>query len=161
MFLFYVLSFFKKGDTIQGGTLFKGGHYLRKYGSLHENPQRLKPFDALDLDCKCTTNNFCLICNSNKQFWTRFCCCQLQNILCQNNQIQRVYLKSNMYDNHEMLLLCRYFVVKTHYAGHFFFQPTQGDGECENMFVLTFCTVPIDRIISIKNARACVSMDFI
>ena len=26
MFLFYVLSFFKKG------TLFKGGHYLRKYG---------------------------------------------------------------------------------------------------------------------------------
>ena len=25
MFLFYVLSFFKIGDTIQGGTLFKGG----------------------------------------------------------------------------------------------------------------------------------------
>ena len=25
MFLFYVLSFFKKGDTVQGGTLFKGG----------------------------------------------------------------------------------------------------------------------------------------
>ena len=24
MFLFYVLSFFKIGDTIQGGTLFKG-----------------------------------------------------------------------------------------------------------------------------------------
>ena len=43
MFLFYVLNFFKKGDTIQGGhysrgdtiqgwTLFKVGHYLRKYG---------------------------------------------------------------------------------------------------------------------------------
>ena len=32
MFLFYVLCFFKKGDTIQGGTLFKGGHYLRKNG---------------------------------------------------------------------------------------------------------------------------------
>ena len=32
MFLFYVLSFFKKGDTIEGGTLFKGGYYLRKYG---------------------------------------------------------------------------------------------------------------------------------
>ena len=32
MFLFYVLSFFKKGDTIQEGTLFKGGYYLRKYG---------------------------------------------------------------------------------------------------------------------------------
>ena len=30
MFLFYVLSFFKKGDTIQGGTLFKGGYYLAK-----------------------------------------------------------------------------------------------------------------------------------
>ena len=32
MFLFYVLRFFKKGDIIQGGTLFKGGHYLRKFG---------------------------------------------------------------------------------------------------------------------------------
>ena len=28
----YVLNFFKKGETIQGGTLFKGRHYLRKYG---------------------------------------------------------------------------------------------------------------------------------
>ena len=37
MSLFYVLSFFKKGDTIQGGTLFKGGHYLRKYGMLLNN----------------------------------------------------------------------------------------------------------------------------
>ena len=27
------VPFFKKGDTIQGGTLFKGGHYLRKYGT--------------------------------------------------------------------------------------------------------------------------------
>ena len=35
MFLFYVLSFFKKGDSIQGGTLFKEGDYLRKYGTLH------------------------------------------------------------------------------------------------------------------------------
>ena len=32
MFLFYVRSFFKKGDTIQGGTLIKGGLYFRKYG---------------------------------------------------------------------------------------------------------------------------------
>ena len=32
MILFYGLRFFKKGDTIQGGSLFKGGHYLRKYG---------------------------------------------------------------------------------------------------------------------------------
>ena len=34
MFLFCVLSFFKKGDTIQEETLFKGGLYLRKYGNL-------------------------------------------------------------------------------------------------------------------------------
>ena len=34
MFLIYVLSFLKKRDTIQGGTLFKGGHFLREYGSL-------------------------------------------------------------------------------------------------------------------------------
>ena len=33
MFLFFVLSFSKKGDTIQGWTLFKGGHYLRKYST--------------------------------------------------------------------------------------------------------------------------------
>ena len=33
MFLFYVLSFFKKRDTIEGGTLFKGGNYFRKFGS--------------------------------------------------------------------------------------------------------------------------------
>ena len=30
--MFRVLSFFKNGGTIQRGTLFKGGHYLRKYG---------------------------------------------------------------------------------------------------------------------------------
>ena len=30
MFLFYVLSFFKKGDTIQGRTLFKGGILLKE-----------------------------------------------------------------------------------------------------------------------------------
>ena len=30
--LYHVLSFFKKGDTIQGRTLFKGGHYIMKYG---------------------------------------------------------------------------------------------------------------------------------
>ena len=29
MFLFYVLSFFKKGDTIQGGSLFKGDNIQR------------------------------------------------------------------------------------------------------------------------------------
>ena len=33
MFLFYVLTIFKNRDTIQEGTLFKGGHYIRKYGS--------------------------------------------------------------------------------------------------------------------------------
>ena len=27
-----MLSFFKKGVTIQGGTFYKGGDYLRKYG---------------------------------------------------------------------------------------------------------------------------------
>ena len=37
MFHLYVLSFFKKGDNIQGGTLFKGGQYLRKYGMYEQN----------------------------------------------------------------------------------------------------------------------------
>ena len=30
MFLFYVLSFFKKGDTIQGGTLLKEIRFFHK-----------------------------------------------------------------------------------------------------------------------------------
>ena len=35
MFLFYVCTkLFFKGETIQGGTLFKGGHYLGKYSIL-------------------------------------------------------------------------------------------------------------------------------
>ena len=46
MFLFYVLSFFKKGDTIQRGTLFKGGHYLRKYG-IHLKFRRIIPQNSL------------------------------------------------------------------------------------------------------------------
>ena len=29
MFLFYVLSYFKKGDTIQGGTLLKEIQYMK------------------------------------------------------------------------------------------------------------------------------------
>ena len=33
MFLFYVLSFFKKGDTIQGGTLFKEIRYFHSIKS--------------------------------------------------------------------------------------------------------------------------------
>ena len=44
MFLFYVLTFFKKGDTIQEEKLFKGGHYLRKYGKFREK--------SLDINCK-------------------------------------------------------------------------------------------------------------
>jgi hypothetical protein len=56
MFLFYALSFFKKWDTIQEKTLFKGGHYLRKYG-IHvyvcinwENGNRMK-FDQKPTLC--------------------------------------------------------------------------------------------------------------
>ena len=33
MFPFLCTKFFKKGDTIQGGTLFKGGQYLMKNGN--------------------------------------------------------------------------------------------------------------------------------
>ena len=41
MFLFYVLSFFIKGGTIQGGTLFKGGHYLYSYSIQKRQPLSL------------------------------------------------------------------------------------------------------------------------
>ena len=54
MFLFYVLSFFKKGDTIQGGTLFKRGHYLRKYGTLvdRKRPFKVHKFSESGFFCK-------------------------------------------------------------------------------------------------------------
>ena len=42
MFPFYVLIFFKKGDTIQRGTLLKGGHYLRKYGNFKGKKMLIK-----------------------------------------------------------------------------------------------------------------------
>ena len=48
MFLFYVLSFFRKKETIQGGTLFKGGHYLRKYNILMRKIQKMKTSNSLD-----------------------------------------------------------------------------------------------------------------
>ena len=47
MFLFYVLSFFKNEDIIQGGTLFKGGHYLRKYGISNRILGRIQPLNPL------------------------------------------------------------------------------------------------------------------
>ena len=50
IFLFYVLSFFKKGDTIQGGTFFKGGHYLRKYGIYMEKKGRYEIHVVIKID---------------------------------------------------------------------------------------------------------------
>ena len=35
MFLFYVLSFFKKGDTIQGATLFKEIRYVDFWSKIY------------------------------------------------------------------------------------------------------------------------------
>ena len=34
----YDYIFGKRGDSIQGRTLYKGGHYLMKYGTLCLNP---------------------------------------------------------------------------------------------------------------------------
>ena len=80
MFFFYVLSFFNKGDTIQGGTLFKGGHYLRKYGNqylvLPKDPQNLFPYVG-----KAKRNSFRINCmklqeiaNFQKRFWIKDQC---------------------------------------------------------------------------------------
>ena len=49
MFLFYVLCFFNKGDTIQGGTLFKGEHYFRKYGTCKDSNQKPEKQNRLRL----------------------------------------------------------------------------------------------------------------
>ena len=49
MVLFYVLSFFKKGDTIQGGTLFNGG-------TLFKEIWYLIPFWLVWADIKCTVH---------------------------------------------------------------------------------------------------------
>ena len=58
MFLFYVLSFFKKGDTIQGGTLFKGVHYLRKYGNRWSGQLFLSLLFFQNLSPKCIFFSF-------------------------------------------------------------------------------------------------------
>ena len=44
----------KRGDTIQGRTLYKGGHYLRKYGSHNqyikfENLQIMSPSEDVKI----------------------------------------------------------------------------------------------------------------
>ena len=51
MFLFYVLSIFKKGDTIQGGTLFKGGHYMYKeirYLIIYHECNKIGGYDVIN-----------------------------------------------------------------------------------------------------------------
>ena len=48
MFLIYVQNFFKKGDNIQGGTLLKGGHYLRKYGMLNRTYRKCRNYVDVD-----------------------------------------------------------------------------------------------------------------
>ena len=75
MFLFYVLSFFKNGDTIQGGTLFKGGHYLRKYGICNKIflPYQCLIDKSLFFHYKVFTNEnslFCIIDTNSKEAFT-------------------------------------------------------------------------------------------
>ena len=69
MFLFYLLSFFKKGNTIQGGTLFKGGHYLRKYGKYIRSALLYLTYTIL-----CIHRNV----NQNKQSWVN--CSKLEKV---------------------------------------------------------------------------------
>ena len=69
MFLFYVLSFFKKGDSIQGW-----GHYLRKYGKYsgysknYENQVYWKIISNKNIFCLSNLLNYLQI--LNKQYMT-------------------------------------------------------------------------------------------
>ena len=64
MFLFYVLSIFKNGDTIQGGTLFKGGHYLRKL-----------EFESLVLTTECVSSASNFVGFLSSTFFMKNVCC--------------------------------------------------------------------------------------
>ena len=87
MFLFYVLSFFKKEDTIQGGTLFKGRHYLRKYGIYYKNGKNGKwillqsQYCKLRIaNCKLHLANFIQkACQRNIMDTVQIANCELQN----------------------------------------------------------------------------------
>ena len=64
LFLFYVLSFFKKGDTIQRGTLFKEIRYFLRKKILHV----------------CLIRDYCLLQKipcTFIYFWTFIPCCML------------------------------------------------------------------------------------
>ena len=58
MFLFYVLSFFKKGDTIQGGTLFKEIRYSSFFSHKVEDSSHFDPTLAAD-DFRVPGNKLC------------------------------------------------------------------------------------------------------
>ena len=91
MFLFYVLSFFKKGDTIQGGTLIKGGHFLRKYGICFINVLCIEEYisflnrnSCLAAQCLMSSNDFlCLFTffyySVQPLFKANYCFCRIRN----------------------------------------------------------------------------------
>ena len=54
----YVLSFFKNGATIQRRTLFRGGHYLRKYCIVKKFSSIYKQFSNLIFFCRKFTKEF-------------------------------------------------------------------------------------------------------
>ena len=57
MFLFYVLSFFKKGDTIQGGTIFKEIRYTGAHTSIFQEQDKEKSASNSIHDQKMKANN--------------------------------------------------------------------------------------------------------
>ena len=65
MFLFLLLSFFKKGDAIQGAHYSREGHYLSKYGSF----KYLKDSKLIEGSYKLDEKSPMLMALTNMLFW--------------------------------------------------------------------------------------------
>ena len=65
MFSFLLLSFFKKGDAIQGAHYSRDGHYLSKYGSF----KYLKDSKLIEGSYKLDEKSPMLMALTNMLFW--------------------------------------------------------------------------------------------
>ena len=63
MFLFYVLSFFKKGDTIQGGTLFREIRYIYIYSMRRQRNSQWGEFNSEE-------TLLCIFMQGHLKIWT-------------------------------------------------------------------------------------------
>ena len=75
MFLSYVLSFFKKEDTIQGGRLFKGGMLFREIGYTNQSQCCIskRKYNYRNSSNRTVFGNKKTCLTGNLSYWRSFC----------------------------------------------------------------------------------------